>query len=123
MLTYFLTMQPVEGFRLLFFLIMCILVSLVAQSFGLFIGASMNLKVSLLISSQNLFKAKFEFLPAHVNNKYCKKQLNSNCFMMIEMISYRYKKTSDRRLFIYFKLTYQSPLSHLLSTCSYLRYN
>lgn len=46
LVTYFLTMQPIEGFRLLYFLIMCILVSLVAQSFGLFIGAGMSVKVS-----------------------------------------------------------------------------
>lgn len=45
LVTYFLTMQPVEGFRLIFFLVICILVSLVAQSFGLFIGASMSIKV------------------------------------------------------------------------------
>lgn len=45
LVTYFMTMQPTELFRLTFFLIMCVLVSLVAQSFGLFIGASMNIKV------------------------------------------------------------------------------
>lgn len=38
------TMQPVELFRLTYFLNMCILVSLVAQSFGLMIGALMDLK-------------------------------------------------------------------------------
>ncbi|EFA01493.1 ATP-binding cassette sub-family G member 1 [Tribolium castaneum] len=42
--TYFLTMQPVEAFRIFSFLFMCVLISLVAQSFGLFIGAIMDIK-------------------------------------------------------------------------------
>ncbi|XP_060530332.1 ATP-binding cassette sub-family G member 1-like [Cylas formicarius] len=44
LVTYFLTQQPVELYRLLSFLLMCILISLVAQSFGLFIGACMEIK-------------------------------------------------------------------------------
>lgn len=40
------TAQPTESFRLFFFLIICILISLVAQSFGLLIGASLDLKVA-----------------------------------------------------------------------------
>ncbi|KAI7815562.1 ABC subfamily G member 28 [Rhyzopertha dominica] len=44
LVTYFMTKQPTESFRLLLFLVMCVLVSLVAQSFGLFIGASMSIK-------------------------------------------------------------------------------
>ncbi|KAK9869926.1 hypothetical protein WA026_006023 [Henosepilachna vigintioctopunctata] len=44
-LTYYMTKQPTsEPYRLAFFLFMCVLVSLVSQSFGLFIGASMSLK-------------------------------------------------------------------------------
>jgi ATP-binding cassette subfamily G (WHITE) protein 1 len=43
--TYFLTMQPVEAYRIFSFMFMCILISLVAQSFGLFIGAMMDIKV------------------------------------------------------------------------------
>ncbi|CAH0561473.1 unnamed protein product [Brassicogethes aeneus] len=42
--TYFLTMQPYEATRLMSFIFMCILISLVAQSFGLLIGASMDIK-------------------------------------------------------------------------------
>ncbi|ERL88591.1 ATP-binding cassette sub-family G member 1 isoform X1 [Dendroctonus ponderosae] len=42
--TYFLTKQPVESFRIVSFLFMCVLISLVAQSFGLFIGACMDVK-------------------------------------------------------------------------------
>lgn len=44
-ITYFLTKQPTdEPYRIVFFMFMCVLVSLVAQSFGLLIGASMNVK-------------------------------------------------------------------------------
>jgi ATP-binding cassette subfamily G (WHITE) protein 1 len=46
--TYFLTMQPVEAYRIFSFMFMCILISLVAQSFGLFIGAMMDIKVVYL---------------------------------------------------------------------------
>nr|XP_022899836.1 ATP-binding cassette sub-family G member 1-like [Onthophagus taurus] len=42
--TYFMTAQPIEWYRIFLFLNMCILISLVAQGFGLFIGASMDLK-------------------------------------------------------------------------------
>ncbi|XP_074037508.1 ATP-binding cassette sub-family G member 1 [Leptinotarsa decemlineata] len=44
LVTYFLTKQPMESYRLFLFLFMCILISLVAQSFGLLIGASMDIK-------------------------------------------------------------------------------
>ncbi|KAG5873346.1 hypothetical protein JTB14_017796 [Gonioctena quinquepunctata] len=44
LVTYFFTKQPVEGYRIFLFLVMCILISLVAQSFGLLIGASMDVK-------------------------------------------------------------------------------
>ncbi|KAF7272263.1 hypothetical protein GWI33_014948 [Rhynchophorus ferrugineus] len=44
LITYFLTMQPIEIFRISSFLFMCVLISLVAQSFGLFIGACMDVK-------------------------------------------------------------------------------
>ncbi|XP_044748563.1 ATP-binding cassette sub-family G member 1-like [Coccinella septempunctata] len=44
-ITYILTKQPTdEPYRIAFFMFMCVLVSLVAQSFGLLIGASMNVK-------------------------------------------------------------------------------
>ncbi|XP_066150838.1 ATP-binding cassette sub-family G member 1-like isoform X2 [Euwallacea fornicatus] len=43
-LTYFLTRQPMETFRIISFLFMCVLISLVAQSFGLLIGACMDVK-------------------------------------------------------------------------------
>lgn len=44
-ITYFLTKQPLdEPYRICFFLLMCIMISMVAQSFGLFIGASMDVK-------------------------------------------------------------------------------
>lgn len=49
-ITYFLTRQPVEPFRIFSFLFICVLISLVAQSFGLFIGAIMDIKVPLLLS-------------------------------------------------------------------------
>ncbi|XP_066248286.1 ATP-binding cassette sub-family G member 1-like isoform X2 [Euwallacea similis] len=42
--TYFLTRQPLETFRIISFLFMCVLISLVAQSFGLLIGACMDVK-------------------------------------------------------------------------------
>ncbi|XP_030748051.1 ATP-binding cassette sub-family G member 1-like isoform X2 [Sitophilus oryzae] len=44
LITYFLTMQPIELFRIVSFLFMCVLISMVAQSFGLFIGACMDVK-------------------------------------------------------------------------------
>lgn len=43
------TAQPTEPFRIVFFLIICVLISLVAQSFGLLIGASLDLKVRFSI--------------------------------------------------------------------------
>ncbi|KAL1505777.1 hypothetical protein ABEB36_005261 [Hypothenemus hampei] len=43
-ITYLFTKQPIESFRLILFLCMCVLISLVAQSFGLFIGACMDVK-------------------------------------------------------------------------------
>nr|CAI5822485.1 unnamed protein product [Callosobruchus analis] len=44
LITYFMTHQPTEPYRIGLFLFMCILISLVAQSFGLFIGACMETK-------------------------------------------------------------------------------
>ncbi|KAL3266498.1 hypothetical protein HHI36_010668 [Cryptolaemus montrouzieri] len=44
-ITYTLTKQPTdEPYRIAYFMFMCVLISLVAQSFGLFIGASMDVK-------------------------------------------------------------------------------
>lgn len=43
--TYFMTAQPFEPLRIFLFLFMCILISLVAQSLGLLVGAFMDLKV------------------------------------------------------------------------------
>lgn len=45
LVTYFLTTQPVDAYRIVLFLFMCILISLVAQSWGLLIGACMDIKV------------------------------------------------------------------------------
>lgn len=42
--TYFMTSQPYDAYRFLLFLVMCILISLVSQSFGMVIGASMDVK-------------------------------------------------------------------------------
>ncbi|KAJ8922887.1 hypothetical protein NQ315_007922 [Exocentrus adspersus] len=44
LVTYYLTMQPVDAYRIILFLFMCILISLVAQSWGLLIGACMDIK-------------------------------------------------------------------------------
>uniref|UniRef100_A0A0U9HU30 Putative ABCG protein n=1 Tax=Chrysomela populi TaxID=154003 RepID=A0A0U9HU30_CHRPP len=44
LVTYFMTGQPTEPYRVGLFIFMCILISLVAQSFGLFIGATMDIK-------------------------------------------------------------------------------
>lgn len=53
-------MQPLETFRIFSFLLMCILISLVAQSFGLFIGAIMDTKVSCMFYSKlSLFSRLF----------------------------------------------------------------
>ncbi|XP_019870033.1 ATP-binding cassette sub-family G member 1 [Aethina tumida] len=44
LVTYFLTQQPYEIQRILSYIFICILISLVAQSFGLLIGACMDIK-------------------------------------------------------------------------------
>ncbi|GJQ74986.1 hypothetical protein Trydic_g9608 [Trypoxylus dichotomus] len=44
LLTYFMTAQPIEMLRVFLFFNMCILISLVAQSLGLLVGAFMDLK-------------------------------------------------------------------------------
>lgn len=43
LLTYFMTQQPVEVYRLGLFLFMCMLIAAVSQSFGLLIGAAMSI--------------------------------------------------------------------------------
>lgn len=48
LVTYFCTMQPIETFRIFSFLFICILISLVSQSWGLFIGACMDIKTGVI---------------------------------------------------------------------------
>ncbi|CAG9820292.1 unnamed protein product [Phaedon cochleariae] len=56
LVTYFLTGQPMESYRLGLFIGMCMLISLFAQSFGLFIGATMDIKNGVILGP-------FGFLP------------------------------------------------------------
>ncbi|XP_018574647.1 ATP-binding cassette sub-family G member 1 isoform X2 [Anoplophora glabripennis] len=48
LVTYFLTTQPLDAYRIILFLVMCILISLVAQSWGLLIGACMDIKTGVI---------------------------------------------------------------------------
>lgn len=47
-IVYYMTSQPPEMFRFGMFLSACLLISFVAQSVGLVVGAAMNVQVSLL---------------------------------------------------------------------------
>lgn len=46
-IVYYMTSQPAELFRYWMFLAACLLISFVAQSVGLVVGAAMNVQVSL----------------------------------------------------------------------------
>lgn len=48
-IAYFMTDQPCDPMRFFLFLTMCVMISLVAQSFGLVIGASLELQVVSLV--------------------------------------------------------------------------
>lgn len=48
LLTYFMTQQPIEGYRIGLFLLMCMLIAVVSQSFGLLIGATMSLNSGVI---------------------------------------------------------------------------
>lgn len=45
LITYFMTSQPLESFRLLMFIGICVMVCLVAQGLGLVVGAIFDVKV------------------------------------------------------------------------------
>lgn len=47
-IVYYMTSQPLEMFRFGMFLSACLLISFVAQSVGLVVGAAMNVQVSKL---------------------------------------------------------------------------
>ncbi|KAF5292527.1 hypothetical protein FQR65_LT01673 [Abscondita terminalis] len=49
LVTFFMTSQPIEGFRVMYFLIICILISMVAQSFGMLIGSSWEMKTGIIL--------------------------------------------------------------------------
>ncbi|KAF5280010.1 hypothetical protein FQA39_LY05391 [Lamprigera yunnana] len=49
LITFYMTCQPAEVFRLMYFLVICILISLVAQSFGMLIGSSWEMKTAVII--------------------------------------------------------------------------
>ncbi|KAK5643178.1 hypothetical protein RI129_007023 [Pyrocoelia pectoralis] len=49
LITFYMTSQPREGFRFMYFLIICILISLVAQSFGMLVGSSWEMKTAIII--------------------------------------------------------------------------
>lgn len=49
-ITFLLTGQPIEMFRLCYFIVICILISLVAQSIGLLNGAVFNIQVKHFIN-------------------------------------------------------------------------
>ncbi|KAB0799693.1 hypothetical protein PPYR_07573 [Photinus pyralis] len=49
LVTFYMTSQPREGFRIMYFLIICILISLVAQSFGMLVGSSWEMKTAIII--------------------------------------------------------------------------
>lgn len=50
LITYFMTSQPLESFRLGMFITICVMVCLVAQGLGLVVGAIFDVKVSLYYS-------------------------------------------------------------------------
>lgn len=49
-IVYFLTSQPAEGFRFSMFLGTCLLISFVAQSVGLVVGAAMNVQNGVFLA-------------------------------------------------------------------------
>lgn len=55
------TAQPIELLRIFYFLFVCILVSLAAQSFGFLIGAIMNIQVQVIKLSHKLQLKKTYF--------------------------------------------------------------
>lgn len=55
MIVYFMTSQPLEAYRFLMYLNICILTALVSQSIGLLIGAGLSVEVK-----QNSFNIKNE---------------------------------------------------------------
>lgn len=107
LVTYFMTKQPTESFRLLLFLVMCVLVSLVAQSFGLFIGASMSIKVSkCVIAGDSVLKTFFRFNRlGNVLYKYvtqlCVLLTDGKVYIFVESVNRSYKPLINRRLQCY----------------------
>lgn len=74
LITYYMTSQPVETFRMLLFLVMCVLVSLVSQSFGLFIGACMDVKNGVIFGP-------FCFLPFTIFSGFFVQLNNAHPYM------------------------------------------
>ncbi|CAG9858000.1 unnamed protein product [Phyllotreta striolata] len=70
LLTYFMTQQPIEGYRIGLFLLMCMLIAVVSQSFGLLIGATMSLNSGVIFGP-------FCFLPFTIFSGFFV-QLNSS---------------------------------------------
>lgn len=63
-IVYYMTAQPPEMFRFGMFLSACLLISFVAQSVGLVVGAAMNVQVSrqkLIVSNYILINRKSLF--------------------------------------------------------------
>lgn len=54
-ITYFMTNQPLEVFRVSLFLLISVLVGFTAQGLGIFLGSTSNIKKSLLIASAGMF--------------------------------------------------------------------
>lgn len=57
-IVYYMTSQPLEMFRFGMFLSACLLISFVAQSVGLVVGAAMNVQVSklkMIVINNNYF--------------------------------------------------------------------
>lgn len=50
LITYLMTAQPLEAFRLGFFLVIALLVTLISQGFGMIVGAAFGVKVRLNVS-------------------------------------------------------------------------
>ncbi|XP_018331821.1 ATP-binding cassette sub-family G member 1 isoform X2 [Agrilus planipennis] len=73
-ITYFMTAQPFDLFRITYFVTMCTLISLVSQSFGLIIGASMGVKNGVIFGP-------FCFLPFTIFSGFFV-QLNSAPFFL-----------------------------------------